>query len=239
MAANYLFVLALSLTSASSALVLEQCATCFVFFGSVMFLKDERLTILKVIAVLICLAGVACVSFGDSQQDDSKIPGDLLAIGSALFSAIYMIGQKRFLAGIDLLQLLWFLNFLSFWVFGLYWIVLVVLNFTGAESITRPSSMVIIMLAIGSILSFGFNLAVNRALLVVSPLFVRLSVIATLPISFLIDLFVGSSLHWLKFGGVCLVIAGFVGYVFQLHYETRSGNDSDQEEQIRTPLLPQ
>jgi drug/metabolite transporter (DMT)-like permease len=232
MAANYAFVLALSMTAASSALVLEQSATVFVFFGSVVILKDERITVFKLVAVVVCIAGVVCVAFGDesnSNQRDSQsktIAGDLIAVGSALFSACYMVGQKRFLAGIDSLQLLWFLNFLSSWVLLVYWIALLLLHVTGVELISSPSGLASCMLTVGALMSFGFNLAVNRALLVASPLFVRLCVIATLPISFVVDLLRTGALHFLKLGGVCLVGIGFVGYVFMLHREALTNIDT-------------
>ena len=64
------------MTNVASALTIEQCATVFVFILSVVML-DETLSIFKVCAVAVCIAGVVLTAFGDDKAGGGTVSAKL------------------------------------------------------------------------------------------------------------------------------------------------------------------
>ncbi|KAL6076965.1 EamA domain-containing protein, variant 2 [Balamuthia mandrillaris] len=110
--ANYCYTLSLPLTSVASILSIEQASTIFVYILSVIFLR-EKITLIKVMAVVVCIGGVVLIAFGDdegSKHDSSSsssasssetkqkpLLGDIIVVFSAIGGACYMVFYKRVL----------------------------------------------------------------------------------------------------------------------------------------------
>lgn len=100
--ADYLYFRALSLTSASSGIVIFNLSSIVTYFLS-LFLLDEEFSILKGFAVLLSFGGAALVVFSDKISGGGKLPssvidddshewvGDLVMAGGATFWGIYLV----------------------------------------------------------------------------------------------------------------------------------------------------
>jgi drug/metabolite transporter (DMT)-like permease len=214
--ANYAYIFALAHTSSSSALALEQCATVWVFVVSIVWLRDVRVTIWKILAIVCCVGGVVVVSVADrllqqSQQQEGWL-GDVLVIASTVATAAYLVFQKRFLSSLSLRALLLFLAILGCWVCVLLWFPLPILSVTGVEVFAWPAGIGWAWLLLNALLGLSFNVTLNYAVIVASPLLVRLCVAATIPVSFVVDLIIGGAFDGMRLGGALMVLAGFIVY---------------------------
>ena len=225
--ANYLYQFSLYYTSGSSALGLEQCATVFVFIGSVIFLRDERITIVKVVCVLLCIAGALLVAFADYDVSRNNGIGDAIVVASTVFTAAYMICQKRFLNGISLIHVSVFLGFLGFWIIVVFWFPLFILNSTKVEIFSFPSGYVFGLIVVSSVIGIIFNATLNFGLIFTSPLFVRISIIMTIPVSFIVDLIISREFLWMKLLGSLVIVMGFVGFSIETWRLSRKSTETE------------
>lgn len=86
------WITSLGLTSISSSVLFTNLQVLFVLVFSFLFLK-ERLQGLAVAGVLFALAGSVIIAGGDFQS--GKLLGDMLALASGLFIAIYYLLGRR------------------------------------------------------------------------------------------------------------------------------------------------
>lgn len=95
---SLLFFVAITLTSASIATLLLYTAPVFVVVISVL-IGDERLTIYKLISVIITTVGLYLVL--DLSVDTVNLKGVLVGMGSGFFYCLFIVGGNRFSAGIN------------------------------------------------------------------------------------------------------------------------------------------
>mmetsp|Transcript_19967 Transcript_19967/g.36982 ORF Transcript_19967/g.36982 Transcript_19967/m.36982 type:complete len:348 (+) Transcript_19967:5489-6532(+) len=86
--ANYLFNLALSMSSLSSVTIISSSSSVLTLVAAVIFLKETP-DILKFVATLLALAGVAMIAVYDEGSNDESIIGDIFGFGSAIAYASY------------------------------------------------------------------------------------------------------------------------------------------------------
>ena len=84
----------LSHTSVASSTALVCLESIFCAIGYIIFLKG-KIHKMGVLAILISFVGSIIITFGDFSLDGSAIYGDVLAVLSALFVAIYTLIGKR------------------------------------------------------------------------------------------------------------------------------------------------
>lgn len=222
--ANYLFVLGLALAPPSSTLALEQCATVWVALASAVVLRKWP-TLAATLCALTVVAGVVVVALGDhfgpqqppstglNTTQPSQALGDGLVVASTLCTAAFMVGSARYLAALrDMPLLLAFLALVGSWVAVLGWVPLPILNAAGAEPWITPSAAGWALLAANAATGLLFNVALNYAIVNVSPLFARLCVASAIPITFVIDLLVTGVFNYIRLIGSLLIGGGFVGY---------------------------
>ncbi|HZG70284.1 MAG TPA: EamA family transporter, partial [Chondromyces sp.] len=90
---NWCYFSAMNELSVSLAAVLLYTSPAFVIIFSALWLK-ESLTVAKVMAVLITMAGSALIAFSDGFNADWNVTGLLLGLGAAIGYALYSIFGK-------------------------------------------------------------------------------------------------------------------------------------------------
>eukprot|EP01113_Clastostelium_recurvatum_P038680 TRINITY_DN5810_c0_g2_i1.p1 TRINITY_DN5810_c0_g2~~TRINITY_DN5810_c0_g2_i1.p1 ORF type:complete len:423 (-),score=56.28 TRINITY_DN5810_c0_g2_i1:14-1231(-) len=243
MISNYFFTLALRHTDTASALAIEQVATVFIFILSIIFLK---MTIhwKKCLSLLICIGGVMMVAIGDSlmmendnsnDKDDVDAPnrllGDIFVVTCAAAAACYMVFFAKFMG--DHIQSLesvcvW-LGTIGVIVCLTMWPILIIFHFTNFELFELPHSTESIILFIIHIICAGFfNYLLNYGIMRVSPLYMRVVTICSLPVSFLLSYFAFNvKFLWWNVFGIILVLIGFTAYsVFELKINRSTDSDA-------------
>lgn len=88
------WIASLGYTSIASSVVLVSMGPLFVGLGSWIFLK-ERPTVQLSVGILMAAAGSIVISWGDLDQGQDQLLGDLLALaGAVMVAGYFMIGRK-------------------------------------------------------------------------------------------------------------------------------------------------
>lgn len=127
--------------------ILSSASSLFTFLVSLAFL-GEKFTWLKLISVLLCMAGTVIVSFGDSETSSSlreiashPLLGDILALVSAGLYAVYITLIRKKLPDDDgksgHASMALFLGFLGLFNLLIFLPVALILNFTKLEPFHR------------------------------------------------------------------------------------------------------
>jgi drug/metabolite transporter (DMT)-like permease len=222
MLANVLFIFGLPMTNVPSSMSLEQAATVFVYALSVCLL-GESLTFPKVVSVFACIGGVVIIAFADQAagNDDNSLGsadpllGDLLVLASTVATALYLVFFKRFFcAPLSLGVLNVFLGCIGATTLALFWPVLVIVDVTGFETLELPSGSALPLFMANIAETLAFNYVLNAGVIYVTPLFMRVSLICTIPLSFAINLILhgAGAFNWVQLVGALFVIAGFVAF---------------------------
>lgn len=120
--------------------ILSSASSLFTFLVSLAFL-GEKFTWLKLISVLLCMAGTIIVSLGDSQTTllaaSNPLLGDILALVSAALYAVYITLIRKKLPDDDgksgQPSMAQFLGFLGLFNLFIFLPVALLLNFTKVE----------------------------------------------------------------------------------------------------------
>ncbi|CAE7588291.1 IDE, partial [Symbiodinium sp. CCMP2456] len=215
--ANISFTAALVLTTASSAMTLEQLTPVFIA-GLSFFCLRERYRPCQLFWLVVAIAGSVVTARSDLKEchsgacDGSQpLLGDLLVVVTCITAALYMVLFKLIFAhGCD-----WQTFFTYFMVKGM-----AVAVFGGLGLLFLPSSQLGLptgakgwyYLSINMILNICFNLSLAWGMLVVSPLACRLFVLLGLPLSLLLDSALGIAIVFQRVLGVFLVTLGVAGF---------------------------
>jgi len=223
--ANYSFLVALSEGDVASCMSLEQCTTVFIFILSIPILK-ERVTWQKVLSVLICIGGVVCLAFGDRQENTAKNPvlGDCLVLISSFAAAVYMVAFKKYLPPFSLPALTIWLGAIGIVNVVLFSPLLMIADLTGWEVFGWPDpGWPAALLVLSSLCSFIANWLLNFGIVVSTPLFVRVSIICAIPITFVVSMLIDhTSPSWMRLVGASMIVLGFVAFAFASERSTTS-----------------
>lgn len=194
------WITSLSYTSISSSVLFTNLQVIFVFIFSIFILK-EKLNPLAVIGILIALSGSALIGFGDLKQ--GRILGDLLALSSGLFVAIYFIIGRDVRKRVDALTYTSVTSFIAMMV--LFFACLAFsLELTGYRLVDWS---LFILLALGP--GIGGHAILNWALKYVQAPIVAVSILGeSVGASILAYLFFQEYLMWYQMIGGILIIAG-------------------------------
>lgn len=230
LAANSLFTLALPLTNLASVISLEQASLIFVFFLSICFVK-EKITIMKICSVIVCTGGVIFIALSDSANlrgGKDAVVGDLLIIGSTMATALYMVFYSKYVGQVPIFVIFTFLGCIGLTNLVFWWIGIVILNFTQVE-VWEPlqAGLAVFIFFAGGILSLLFNTFLNVGIIWSSPLFMRVALILTVPVSFIVDLILGHPFNWLRLVGAIIIVLGSV--MFSL--DACDAQDPNEEEE--------
>ncbi|KAG6661093.1 hypothetical protein CIPAW_03G150400 [Carya illinoinensis] len=138
--AQLTFNFSLKYTTVTSNTILSSASSLFTFLVSLAFL-GEMFTWVKLISVLLCMAGTIVVSLGDSQTSltaaSNPLLGDILAIVSSALYAVYITLIRKKLPDDDgksgHASMAQFLGFLGLFNLLIFLPVALILNFTKLE----------------------------------------------------------------------------------------------------------
>ncbi|KAF7969210.1 hypothetical protein HWV62_27907 [Athelia sp. TMB] len=227
--ANWSVNASLNFTSVASATILSSLSGFFTLIIGRMF-RVESLTLAKAGAVILSFCGSVLVTSSDSRSSQPAggllvnesnhasrpVLGDLLALLSALFYALYVILLKvriREEARIDMQLFFGFVglvNILCLWPIGF------ILHFAGMESFELPSSrqaVISILLNMGITLSSDFIYVL--AMLKTTPLVVTIGLSLTIPLAVLGDFLLGRPAMGQVLLGAGLVLVSFIAVGLQ------------------------
>ncbi|KIJ45636.1 hypothetical protein M422DRAFT_67097 [Sphaerobolus stellatus SS14] len=220
--ANWSLNAALDYTWVASATILSATSGFFTL-GIGRFFKVESLTLLKVIAVFTSFVGVLLVSLsdgsaipGDAPLDPSNpaprpVFGDILAILSAVFYALYVILLKVRIGSESRINMQLFFGFVG--AFNIIALVPVgfLLHITGYEPFNLPSTRnewgaVVINMFITLSSDYIYVLAMLKT----TPLVVTVGLSLTIPLAILGDQFLNIPTRGQAIFGAFLVLGSFV-----------------------------
>ncbi|XP_062504649.1 uncharacterized protein LOC134181393 [Corticium candelabrum] len=221
-ASGYTWYLSLSRTSVSGNTAVYQSQSAFVFLLSVIFLK-EKVTVLKVISVVLSLAGVLLIALfpGPSHSNRDMHPsiwGYLLCAMAMLFYVIFEIVYKKKAVHADDPLPLWnavrVIGLVGIQTLLCYWPVLLILHGTEFEKFELPTGDNLRMLCIDVALDGVYNVLLLVCISMSSPLFATVGLLLVLPVSVVADYVIHKhyTLPAIAFGGVALIALGFVGF---------------------------
>lgn len=210
-AANYASNLALSLTSVSSATILSSTSGLWTLILG-RLLHGTRVDYFKLAAVLLSLAGVVIVSLDDHREAQPRtLPGDIAALLSALFYALYSLLLSKLPPSASPVL---FLGFVGLWNAGLLWPAFIPLHILDLEPFpTHLSNKAIAELLLNGLVGTALSdLLWLLAVLLTTPLIVTVGLSLTIPLAILGDSLLKSTqptpLHLI---GGAMVVLGFVG----------------------------
>ena len=161
------------------------------------------------ISVAAAISGVVLFAWSDGFTD-GNLQGILLVLGAALGAALYKVSLKRRVGDADIFQMALFLSFLALFNLLVFWLLVVILHFTGVESLSEvyiPWSF----LCSNAALALVFDFAINFGIAFTFPIFISLGTILGIPLSALIDIVVRrEAIAAWKFPSTVLIVGGFL-----------------------------
>eukprot|EP00250_Pteridium_aquilinum_P016639 c23212_g1_i1 orf=583-1869(-) len=217
--AQYTFNLSLKYTTVTSNTILSSTSSLFTFFMSLRFLK-EKFAWVKLLSVLLCMAGTIVVSLSDSVGSTSvaknQVWGDLLCLVSACFYAVYTTLIKKKLPdevqGEEEASTALFFGYLGLFNGLLLLPVMLLLHFTGVEPLHRLSALQYgLIIAKGMFDNVLSDYLWAKAVLLTSTTAATAGLTIQVPIAAVVDTVRGIKLGILEYiGGVCILV-GFLG----------------------------
>ncbi|KAF7110813.1 hypothetical protein CFC21_110894 [Triticum aestivum] len=212
--AQLTFNLSLRYTTVTSNTILSSTSTLFTFLVALVFL-GETFTWLKLISVLLCIAGTIIVSLADSGSTLNAVAtnpllGDFLSIVSAGLYAVYITLIRKKLPdekeGQGQVSMAQFLGFLGLFNMLFFLPVALVLNFAKLEPFHTLTWEQV-------------GLIVGKAGLTIQ-----------VPIAALVDTLTGHAPQLLNYIGAAAVLVGFAGINIPSNVLQPSHHQQDQQE---------
>ncbi|XP_074268729.1 putative transporter C405.03c [Silene latifolia] len=217
--AQLTFNLSLKYTSVTSNTILSTSSSLFTFMLSLAFL-GEKFTWLKLVGVLLCMGGTVIVSLGDSETGLSAISsnpvlGDILALASACFYAVYITLIRKKLPDDEesgQVSMAQFLGFLGFFNMIIFLPVVLLLLFTKLESLTaftwKQAGLIVGKGLLDNVLS---DYLWAKAVLLTTTTVATAGLTIQVPLAAVVDTLTGHAPNLMNYIGAAAVMAGFVG----------------------------
>ncbi|XP_031278344.1 thiamine-repressible mitochondrial transport protein THI74 isoform X2 [Pistacia vera] len=220
--AQLTFNLSLKYTTVTSNTILSSASSLFTFLFSLAFL-GEKFTWVKLISVLLCMAGTIIVSLGDSKSSTSlgataSIPllGDILALVSAGLYAVYITLIRKKLPDDDgksgQASMALFLGYLGLFNLIIFLPIALILNFTKLEachSLTLEQfGLVVGKGLLDNVLS---DYLWAKAVLLTTTTIATAGLTIQVPLAAIVDSLTGNAPHLMDYLGAVAVMIGFAG----------------------------
>ncbi|XP_031278347.1 uncharacterized transporter C405.03c isoform X3 [Pistacia vera] len=207
---------------AKSNTILSSASSLFTFLFSLAFL-GEKFTWVKLISVLLCMAGTIIVSLGDSKSSTSlgataSIPllGDILALVSAGLYAVYITLIRKKLPDDDgksgQASMALFLGYLGLFNLIIFLPIALILNFTKLEachSLTLEQfGLVVGKGLLDNVLS---DYLWAKAVLLTTTTIATAGLTIQVPLAAIVDSLTGNAPHLMDYLGAVAVMIGFAG----------------------------
>ncbi|CAG9992606.1 unnamed protein product [Clonostachys byssicola] len=226
--------IAVSLTTPSDLTAIYNCSAFFAYVFSVPLLH-EPLRLDKSVAVLIAIAGVLVVAYGDSKGTEaetgagSRFLGNIIiGVGSVLYG-LYEVLYKRFACppegtspGRGVTFALTFGSLIGLFTLTVLWIPLPILHWLNIEKFEIPdaSTCWLILLAIlaNGIFSGSFLVLISLT----SPVLSSVAALLTIFLVALVDwLITGKPLSWAAIIGGAMIIVAFLALSWSTYREMK------------------
>eukprot|EP01065_Artemidia_motanka_P030406 TRINITY_DN36423_c0_g1_i1.p1 TRINITY_DN36423_c0_g1~~TRINITY_DN36423_c0_g1_i1.p1 ORF type:complete len:393 (+),score=58.30 TRINITY_DN36423_c0_g1_i1:55-1233(+) len=208
---NVFWAAAMSITSVGVFYAISQSYCVVVFALSVIWL-GEAVTALKVVSVVLCVAGVIMISVAPDETKESNqthVTGILLTLGFAVGQAVFTVLWGHFIPKAHVGTVLLFLGLMGLFSIVVCWPPIPVLETTGAEVVPDQSKLGI--MALVALCAVANNFTLMFALSLTSPLFVSVGKVLQIPMGAASDrIFHGKTPHFLAAIGMVAVLFGFL-----------------------------
>ena len=233
--------------STSNAIYQMQCVFTVLF--SVIFL-NETFTRTKAAGTLLSFIGIVIVvlppllahSTEGAPPKENVLLGSLLTLLSGLMWGAYEVGytytsNRKNKNGVQagergkldaVMETMTSLFIIGVANAAFTWPFLILLHFTGVETLELPTASQWLIVSGNAGLSFVFDLSFALAIFLTNPILVSISSALVIPLSFLADYFIhGTAFYYVSFGGTVVVVLGL--YVMNSEDEDED-EDEDEEE---------
>jgi solute carrier family 35 protein F5 len=213
--ANVLFNYSLKRTSVASNTILSATSTIWATLLSRVLLR-EAITLRKLAAVALAMAGAVMVGFGDESASASaaraSLVGNILAGVSAFFYSAYTTVLRAYLPDERRYPIGMCFAFVGVFNALLLWPGMIIVNYVGLEPFRLPSPRVAGFLVLNGLL--GTNLSDilwAKSVILTSPVVATLGLSLTIPIAMLADFLLRGATHSaLYMGGTACVTVAFI-----------------------------
>ncbi|KAG9103270.1 hypothetical protein FRC06_011561 [Ceratobasidium sp. 370] len=253
--ANWTVNASLEFTSVASTTILASMSGFFTLLIG-RFFQVESLSVEKIGAVIVSFVGCVLVSLADTSGKNpaqppaempippgsshpqaylgkSHDPRDLLALGSALFYALYVVLLKVRIGDESRIDMQLFFGFVGTFNVLACWPIGVILHLAGVETFGLPNSRkawYAVLLNMFITLSSDFIYVL--AMLKTTPLVVTIGLSLTIPLAVGGDFFLGKSTSAQPLVGAALVLVAFI----VVGLEDRDGTSIAQASELDLPL---
>jgi len=238
MVCAYTWYLSLPLTTLSANTGIYNSACVFVYLFSCILL-NERITVGKVLSVLVCISGVVVMAYAQYRQTPKEQRGNngtwlgyVFVVASTVLYALYEVLYKKFALSAEpksknevsrandsheastdsTFDTMLFLGSAGVQTLFWYWPIILILHYSGYETFEMPSKDVWEVLSVNGALDCAFNILLLITIMLTNPLFVSVGSLLTIPASIVADkLFRHYVPNALSFVGAGLIVLGFVG----------------------------
>ncbi|KAK7403213.1 hypothetical protein QQX98_011030 [Neonectria punicea] len=224
--------IAVSLTTPSDLTAIYNCSAFFAYVFSVPLLK-EPLRLDKSVAVLIAIAGVLVVAYGDTKpgtkdvEASNRFFGNLvIGVGSVLYG-LYEVLYKRFACppegvspGRGMIFANTFGSCIGLFTLTVLWVPLPIIHFLGIEKFELPiaSTCWLILLAVLANATFSGSFLVLISL--TSPVLSSVAALLTIFIVAIVDWFItGEPLSYAAIFGGAMIVVAFLGLTWSTYRE--------------------
>lgn len=205
---NYFYVCSLKILLPGTVTAVFSSSSCFVFILSAIFLK-ERIYLLRIAAVLICVSGIVLMGYSQGFNGGSST-GYVYVVLAALGSALYQVTFKRVMGEATGAQVALFLTLLGILNMTFFWTILLLMNYMEWE-VVEWNTIPWINLNGTALLNMVFNYLVNFGISVTFPLFISLGTMVGMPLNAGVDgIFRGSPFGTYKILSIFLIVGGFL-----------------------------
>jgi len=247
--ANWSVNASLSYTSVASATILSSTSGFFTLAIGRLF-RVEKMTLLKIGAVCTSFIGVIVVSLSDSESKQPSGPashpkpqqarvhsratlGDVLALISALFYAMYVILLKVRIKSESRIDMQLFFGFVGLFNILICWPIGLVLHLARVEIFELPpSGKVMTAVLVNMAITLSSDYLYVLAMLKTSPLVVTIGLSLTIPVAVVGDFLRHRPTHGEVIIGAGLVLLSFV--VVGLEDSKEQGEDTPTTSDART-----
>ncbi|KAG2716810.1 hypothetical protein I3760_03G144500 [Carya illinoinensis] len=254
--AQLTFNFSLKYTTVTSNTILSSASSLFTFLVSLAFL-GEMFTWVKLISVLLCMAGTIVVSLGDSQTSltaaSNPLLGDILAIVSSALYAVYITLIRKKLPDDDgksgHASMAQFLGFLGLFNLLIFLPVALILNFTKLEPFElltwEQFGLIVGKGLLDNVLS---DYLWAKAVLLTTTTVATAGLTIQIPLAAIVDSVMGNAPHLMDYLGALAVIIGFAGINIpsdacgrskDASVELETENFSSSTDQDRVPSVSQ
>ncbi|KAI2618246.1 hypothetical protein GGR54DRAFT_192294 [Hypoxylon sp. NC1633] len=226
--AGFSWYVAVNMTSPSDLTAIYNCSAFFAYAFSVPLLK-EKLRLDKSVAVLIAIAGVLVVAYGDSKESDSgkgepgteagtRFLGNMIIGAGSILYGLYEVMYKRWACppeGTSATRGMIFANAFgscigSFTLLVL-WIPLPVLHILGWETFELPTGQAALYLFVSVIMNATFAGSFLVLISLTSPVLSSVAALLTIFIVAVADwLITGQGMSAAAIGGGCMIVVAFL-----------------------------